>query len=215
MKLKAEEEYVMVFPADLLRTLGYFQGLRLEPARYLSAIESSASFRPRSAVETDPLYKQLIPYIILVFDGSVLSYRRGTRSSEGRLTGNRSIGIGGHVSVTDPNLFSSSYSEGMNRELREELRIDSTYTIRPVAMLNDDSNEVGKVHFGLIHVLVLNEPRVTRNEQAISDLKFLSNAHLFKSIEEYENWSQICIRELPLLLRAAENVSRSLINEKS
>jgi predicted NUDIX family phosphoesterase len=208
MKLKAKEEYVMAFPADLLRTLGYFQGLRLEPARYLSAIESKASFRPRPAVETDPLFKQLIPYVIITFDGSVLSYRRGARSSEDRLTGNRSIGIGGHVSVTDPNLFSSSYSEGMNRELREELRIDSAYAIRPVAMLNDDSNEVGRVHFGLIHVLVLNEPRVTRNEQAISDLKFLSKEQLSKSIEEYESWSQICIGQLALLLGSAESRSQ-------
>jgi predicted NUDIX family phosphoesterase len=67
-------------------------------------------------------------------------------------------------------------------------------------MLNDDSNEVGRVHFGLIHVLVLNEPRVASNEQAIGDLKFLSKEQLSNSIAEYENWSQICIGQLPLLL---------------
>lgn len=200
MKLAAKEEYVLVFPVDLLRTLGYFQGLHMVSAKYLSAIESRSSFRRRIEVETDPLFKQLIPYVIITYGDSVLSYRREARSSEGRLTGNRSIGIGGHVSANDPDLFSPSYSEAMNRELREELRIDSTYTIRPVAMLNDDSNEVGSVHFGLIHILVLNEPKVASNEQAIGDLKFLSKDQLMNSVAEYENWSQICIRHLPVLL---------------
>lgn len=205
MRLKTKEEYVLVFPVKLLRDLGYFQGLHMEPARYLSEIESSASFRPRSSVEDDHLFKQLIPYVIITHNGSVLSYRRGARSSESRLTGNRSIGIGGHVSVTDPNLFSSSYSQAMYRELQEELYIESTYTIKPVAMLNDDSNEVGKVHFGLIHVLNLNEPRVVSNEQAICDLRFLSKEQLVNTIEDYENWSQICIGQLAQMLGTSEN----------
>ena len=134
----------------------------------------------------------------------MLSYRRGARSSEGRLTGNRSIGIGGHVSVSDPNLFSSSYIEATIRELQEELVIDTDYTIRLVAMLNDDSNEVGKVHFGLIHLLEVCEQKIKSNEQEISDLKFLSIQQLVRTIDSYENWSQICIRQLNFLLALKE-----------
>jgi len=199
---KPRDEHVLVFPAGLLQTIGYFQGLHLEIGKYLPAIESSAFFRARKLVETDPLLKQLIPYVIITHLDSVLSYRRGARSSEDRLTGSRSIGIGGHISATDPTLFSSSYSEGMSRELREEVVIDSEYTIRPVAMLNDDSNDVGKVHFGLIHVLGLKEPRVAGREQAIADLKFSPTDHLLNTIGEYENWSKICIKALPVLLES-------------
>lgn len=202
MKTKSSDEYVMVFPANILETLGYFQGLHLDPSKYIGNIESQATFRLRSKVENDFLFKQLIPYVIVTHNGSVLSYRRGARSSESRLKGNRSIGIGGHISASDPNLFSSSYEQGMYRELNEELRIDSTYNIKLVAMLNDDSNEVGRVHFGLIHLLILSEAKVTNNEQAISDLKFLSYEKLSSSIDEYENWSQICIRQLLSLLNA-------------
>jgi predicted NUDIX family phosphoesterase len=203
VRAKNKDEYVLVFPAELLHTLGFFEGLSFQPTKYISAIEESASFRPRASIEGDPLYKQLIPYVIITDGQSVLSYRRGTRSAEARLTGNRSIGIGGHVSARDPSLFTRSYVEGMNRELREEIRIDTTYTIRLVALLNDDSDEVGKVHFGLIHILAIEEQKVSRNEQAISDLKFIPKEHLSKSVEDYENWSRICIRNLDILLSAA------------
>lgn len=208
MKSKDKDEYVLVFPAELLHMLGYFEGLSFEPTKYISAIEENASFRHRATVEDDPLYKQLIPYVIIIHEQSVLSYRRGTRSSEARLTGNRSIGIGGHVSARDPNLFTPSYIKGMNRELREEIRIETPHTITLVALLNDDSNDVGKVHFGLIHLLILEEQKVSKNEQAISDLKFIHKEHLLKSVEEYENWSQLCIRNLDALL-SAEKVART------
>ena len=108
------------------------------------------------------------------------------------------------MSVSDPNLFSSSYIEATIRELQEELVIDTDYTIRLVAMLNDDSNEVGKVHFGLIHLLEVCEQKIKSNEQEISDLKFLSIQQLVRTIDSYENWSQICIRQLNFLLALKE-----------
>ncbi|RJO61023.1 phosphoesterase [candidate division WS5 bacterium] len=203
MKSQDRDEYVLVFPTDLIKTIGYFEGLSFEPDKFVLAIEETASFRPRSAVEDDPLYKQLIPYVIITHGQSVLSYRRGTRSTETRLAGNRSIGIGGHVSATDPNLFTPSYVEGMNRELREEIEINTPYTIKLVALLNDDSNDVGKVHFGLVHIMALKERNISKKEQVISDLKFIPIEDLSRTIEEYENWSQLCIRNLVTLFSAA------------
>ena len=200
MKPEDHSEHVLVFPSSLLRELGMFQGLHFAHQPFFTSLEAAAEFRIRAEMEQDPRYKQVIPYVIVVHQESVLSYRRGKRSAEGRLTGSRSIGIGGHVTVSDPNLLAPSYVEGMNRELREEIRIGAPFTITPIAALNDDSDEVGRVHFGLVHVMRLDKPIVSANEQVLNDLRFEQLDQLRTHVIEYENWSRICIEHIDALL---------------
>jgi len=78
-----------------------------------------------------------------------------------------------HISITDPGLFGSTYEDGLKREINEEVIIDSPYTQRVVALLNDDSNDVGKVHFGVVHVLTLDKPLVKPREKSINETIFL------------------------------------------
>ena len=120
--------------------------------------------------------------------------------SEKRLLNNYSIGIGGHISVNDPNLFTTSYEEGMRREVREEIHIDTEYKSNVVALLNDDSNEVGKVHFGIIHVFDLEEPKIRKREKSINEPKFISLSEIKNRIDKYENWSRICIENVDKLI---------------
>lgn len=202
MEGKKANEFVLVFPTSLLQQLGKFQGLRLATPGYVDAIEAASFYKPRYEAESDPAFKQVIPYVLVEHDLRFLSYRRGARSSEERLKGARSIGIGGHISSSDPNLLRSAYVEGMNREIHEELRIQGRYAIRAAAMLNDDSDEVGMVHFGLIHVMTLEDPVVSSREQAIADLQFMDVEELIAGQDQYENWSQICIRHLPEIVSA-------------
>jgi len=196
-------EYVMVFQSALLRDLGYFNGVSFEAGRYLQAIlnPDNYEFMNRSRAETDPAFKQLIPYVIITHDGSVFSYRRGKLMGEKRLHGNRSIGFGGHISVDDPGLFGTTYDEGMKRELHEEVALSGEYTERRVALINDDSNEVGSVHFGVVHVVELSESSIRPREKSINEAHFVTNDDLITHIDEYETWSQICIRNLESLLR--------------
>ncbi len=56
----------------------------------------------------------------------------------------------------------NQYEEGMNREIKEEVYIETEYVNNIVAPLNDDSNEVGKVHFGIVHIFRLNKPEVSK-----------------------------------------------------
>jgi predicted NUDIX family phosphoesterase len=156
------EEYVLVFPAQLLDQIGAFQGISFEVNKYLDLIlnPKNHTFLKRKDAETDPAYKQLIPYALLHCGSDVFVYRRGKLLAEKRLLGNYSLGIGGHISVTDPGLFGSSYEDGLKREINEEVIIESPYTQRIVALLNDNSNEVGKVHFGIVHALTLEKPLV-------------------------------------------------------
>jgi len=200
MNKKSLEEYVLVFSASLLKELGYFQGLCFGFGKYIDIIQSNCKFMKRENVETNYNYKQLIPYVILDHNDKIFSYRRGALLSEERLLSNYSIGVGGHISVDDPNLFTTLYEEGMNREIREEIYIDTEYVDNIVALLNDDSNEVGKVHFGIIHIFRLNKPEVRKKEKSINEPKFITIKELKKKINKYENWSKICINSIEKLL---------------
>ena len=203
MNHSVSDEFILVFPADTIASVGSFEGLRFNTLDYLAAIEAVASFRLRSAVETDMTFKQVIPYTLVVCGSRVLSYRREVQSAERRLVGNRSVGIGGHVSTHDPSACRPTYEEAMVREIAEELQIQSDYRMARVAVLNDNSDEVGRVHFGVVHVLFLEKPKVSRNEEAIAELRFEDKRELSSAIDGYESWSRICIDGLDKLLTAA------------
>jgi predicted NUDIX family phosphoesterase len=196
------EEYVLVFPTQLLDQIGKFQGVSFELDKYLDIIlnPKNHTFLKRKDAETNPAYKQLIPYALLQFKDTFFVYRRGKLLAEKRLFGNYSLGIGGHISVTDPGLFNTKYEDGLKREISEEVFIESSYTQRVVALLNDDSNDVGKVHFGIVHVLTLEKPSVKPREKSINETKFVDINELQKDIEKFENWSQICIQHIQRLI---------------
>src|SRR5437899_10339128 len=151
----ATEERVLCFERSLLDQLGAFQGVSLEVERYLPVVTASSNlvYRNRNEAEQDKRYKQLIPYVLIFCNGKILRYRRGKGGQESRLHGLYSVGIGGHISDEDHGLFSTGvgYQEGMRREIMEEVAIGEAKEAA-VAVINDDSTEVGLVHFGVVHV---------------------------------------------------------------
>ncbi|MFH0782359.1 MAG: phosphoesterase [Pseudomonadota bacterium] len=195
------DEHVLVFSVNLLSKIGMFQGLIFEPNKYLDTIlrKENHEFMKRRDAENNQHFKQLIPYVIFCHGDKILSYQRGVLLSEDRLLHNHSIGVGGHISIDDPNLFSTSYEEGMYREIHEELHIDTEYSENIVALLNDDSDDVGRVHFGIIHVLKVEKPLVRKKEKSINNPTFEPIQMLKKNIEKYENWSKICIDNIDKL----------------
>ena len=197
------EEYVLAFPTQLLEHIGMFQGVSFELDKYMDILlhPKNHTFIKRKDAETNPAFKQLIPYALIHCGSDVFVYRRGKLLAEKRLLGNYSLGIGGHISVTDPGLFGSSYEDGLKREINEEVIIDSPYTQRIVALLNDDSNEVGKVHFGIVHALTLEKPFVKPKEKSINETKFVGINDLKKDIDGFENWSKICIEHIQKIIQ--------------
>ena len=152
----AAEERVLCFERKLLEDLGVFQGLSLDVDKYLPVVTASANiiYRNRSEAELDRRYKQLIPYVLVLCNGKILRYRRGKGGGEKRLHGFYSVGVGGHISEEDNSLFAKSvgYHDSMRRELMEEVAIEGAKDVA-VALINDDSTDVGYVHFGVVHVL--------------------------------------------------------------
>ena len=201
------DENILVIKRELFDQLGSFQGLQFEPKRYLDAILSRGNnfFLSRARAETDPGHKQIIPYVLIAHGDKVLHYVRGKKAGEQRLVAKASIGIGGHLNDTDESLFAwdeAAYRIGVEREVNEEIRIRSRFQDNIVALLNDDSTEVGRVHLGIVHVFKLEQPNVEKREAVITNLSFLDRNELRNRRDTLETWSQLCLDALEKLLPA-------------
>ena len=195
------EEHVLVIPTPIFHTLGYFQGFCTDVDRYRDVLldAKNVQFRPRSEVETDPGFKQLIPYMIFChtdLSGNIhiFQYVRGKGMGESRLHQKRSIGVGGHIAAEDQGKLSGDvYREGMLRELHEEVVLRTTFTEQCVGLINDDSTEVGRVHLGIVHRLDVAEPNVVSNESDLIESGFMPLDELRKCKDQMESWSAISL----------------------
>jgi len=200
------DENVLVFPRSLFEQLGVFQGFSAEVDRYLPAIldKRNNSFQPRARAESDPNFKQIIPYVVVTDGNSVLHYVRGKKAGEQRLVAKGSIGIGGHINDEDHTLFAfglQAFQDAVKREVCEELAIQDEFDAKPAGLINDDSTEVGRVHFGVVHVLFRTPEKVRKNEQVITQVEFIAIEELKKRREQMESWSQLCLDHLDALLK--------------
>lgn len=199
---RMSQEQVLVVERKVVERVGIFNGLMFDVDRYLHEIfvQGVPCFMDRSQVEKDPGYKQLIPYVIMGHDGKYLSYVRGKRAGETRLVGLRSIGIGGHINPVDWTLFSTesykTYLEAVEREVAEEVSVETGHTNHIVALLNDESNEVGSVHLGIVHYWALDAPKVEKREQMITQMAFMTAAELQEIKDSLETWSGLCVDHL-------------------
>jgi predicted NUDIX family phosphoesterase len=195
------EEHVLVIPAERLQLLGNFTGFApFDRASFEAILDPQhMQFRPRSQVEEDPTFKQLIPYCILQHgsraDGRFFQYTRGSGQGEKRLHAKRSIGIGGHISREDAT-GADLYRSGMERELSEEMIIDGKYTEQLFGFIYDDTTPVGRVHLGVVHLLTLENTDARARESEMMDSGFVSLADLAASRDHFETWSQLCIQQL-------------------
>ncbi|MGL4942052.1 MAG: phosphoesterase [Thermoguttaceae bacterium] len=213
--MSTSSENVLVVPTSLFHTLGYFEGFSRDADRYIPTLLSPANweFRPRSEVEGDPSWKQLIPYMLLCYTpqsamsiappisgcfcdtSQVFCYVRGKGMGEGRLHSKRSVGIGGHISSVD-GTSGDVYRDGMRRELEEEVEITSSYREQCVGLINDDSTEVGRVHLGIVHRFDLASPHVTPREPDLIECNFVAASELMTDLERFESWSAIALAAL-------------------
>lgn len=202
----ATEERVLCFRRQLLEELGVFQGISLDIEKYLPVVTSSSNIQylNRTEAEQDKRFKQLIPYVLIICRGKILRYRRGRGGQETRLHGLYSVGIGGHISEEDHGLFSKGlgYDEGMRRELMEEVAIEEVKA-PAVALINDDSTEVGYVHFGVVHVMHVADETIVGRRSGIVAPEFIPMADAVKDPSGYETWSRFCLEHLDLLLSKA------------
>ncbi len=184
------------------------QGLQVPDAAAMEALLGRMAergfFVERRHAELDASMKQLIPYCVVVRGTDVFLTRRLAAGGESRLHGKRSIGIGGHVNPVDGVAQGADMLvEGMRREIDEELHMGGSWTSRAVGILNDDSTDVGSVHFGLVHV-VETAADVTVRETDTLDGRFVALAEVQRLCREergsFETWSSLVIDRLDELI---------------
>jgi len=166
----------------------------------LEGILGNFVFNTRYIMEEDPNFKQIIPYVVVVNEkNEVLTYQRSPKSGEDRLHNMYSIGVGGHL---DENLENKTeagmeiYLDGMIREIEEELGIKAhrnNFDIK--ATIYDDSNDVGKVHFGVVSLLRIDSKEFSHEGEMdiLVNREFLTLDELLNRHDSLENWSKILI----------------------
>ncbi len=200
---KYSGEQVLVVPRALMEEMGAFQGIQSTDvdtwmARLLAP--ENHFFMDRALAEEDPTHKQLIPYCIFRCGEKILHYTRGKAGGESRLHAKISVGVGGHINPIDTasgRVGPDAYFAAVARELEEELEIKSEQHSRIIALLNDDTNPVGQVHLGIVHLVDLDQMDVRSREDALCDLGFTALSELRgEMFDRLETWSQHCIEYL-------------------
>jgi predicted NUDIX family phosphoesterase len=190
--MAASPELVFVVPRTAVMANGGWRGIRTSGLEeLLEAIEQQGRYEPRDAMERDPAFKQVIPYLVLR-DGERYFLMRRTRAGrDERLHDRYSIGVGGHLNPGDGGL-----DGGLRREWAEELEADFVPTFRLVGLLNDDTTDVGSVHLGVVYVAdAAGRPVAIRETDKLTG-RFVDPAAVAEVEAELESWSQLAFEQL-------------------
>jgi predicted NUDIX family phosphoesterase len=181
------EELVLVVPRERILGPRAWRGiLSGGTGPYLEAIAAAGRFEPRAAMERDPAFKQVIPYLVLRDRGRYFLMRRTRAGGDERLHERFSIGVGGHVNPGDLDL-----AGGLTREWSEELAADFVPEFRLLGILNDDETDVGRVHLGVVYLAEAAGRSVTVRETTKLEGQFVAPAALLAVYDRMESWSQL------------------------
>jgi predicted NUDIX family phosphoesterase len=153
---------------------------------FLAAVAQHGEFRARDEAETDPSWKQIIPYVLLRDGERVFLMRRTRAGADERLHDRYSIGVGGHVNPEDGDV-----AGGLAREWSEEIEADFVPAFEPVGVLNDDSNAVGAVHLGLVFGADAGGRAVAIREREKLDGAFATLDEVASVADRLETWSAL------------------------
>lgn len=180
-------EQVLVIARALVPDAGDWHGLRTAGMdAFLDEVDRHARYAPRAEMESDPAWKQLIPYLVLRDGDRYFLMRRTKAGADARLHDRWSIGVGGHLNPGDAGL-----TGGLRREWREELDAAFEPEFEPVALLNDDTTDVGAVHLGIVVLAdAAGRPvRVRETDKLIGG--FATAAEVTAVRDDLETWSRL------------------------
>ena len=182
-------------------------------AEWTARIRAKGFFVERRWAEADSSFKQVIPYTVVTHgvgaDERVLLLERKAAGGEVRLHGKLSIGVGGHINPVDGPVDGQAAGQeaeadvldaGCRRELEEELNFDTSYEVHAVGAINDESGDVGSVHFGLVNVARCATPAVAIRETDMLEGRFVALDELERLAAEeggrFETWSALIVPHL-------------------
>lgn len=205
MGSEKDDQIIMAVPVDVLFGADgehHFQGFRPHHEQdYESLILRHGGYMRRGDIETDFTIKHPIGYSVVLnpFTKQIFAYLRSGDHAEGRLAGKLSIGLGGHVErgvdSTAPNPMETS----RDRELSEEVRFvgGTIKRIHLLGYLNDDRDDVGKVHFGFLNVAITDAQKVAPGDPEVAYGELMTFEELAEKCAQpkvmFEGWSQIAL----------------------
>jgi len=188
-----DEQILVVKRSDLFsgdNPDGFYQGVvRKNIAHYEKIIREHAQFLPRSLMEFDERYKQIIPYLVFTHNNRLFLMQRSPKASESRLANKYSLGIGGHVNESD--IVNCDIAGWGEREFHEEIDYKGDIvSMTPIGILNDDSNSVGRVHAGIVYLLHGNSDEISVKSE-LQEGMLLSHEECEAFYDRMEPWSQL------------------------
>ncbi len=150
----------------------------------------------RFFVENDPNFKQIIPYLIIKFKNKYFMFHRFPFGVENRLFYKYSIGIGGHINEEDIDKSNDLIYSGLKREFNEELIYRGKFKSKIIGLINDDFDDVGKVHFGIAYLIEIESSDIEVREKSKMEGKLVNKKELLRYKNKMERWSQIMIANL-------------------
>lgn len=184
-------EEILVIPVKLLFSqVNMWQGINTQDFdSIIQSIQNYVVSMPRAHAETNFAYKQIIPYILFMFDNKLFVMQRKNNASEQRLASKFSLGIGVHIRQDD--IEHNDIFAWALREFHEEVDYQGNLSYKKIGILNDDSSDVGKVHLGIIWLVIGNSDKIAiKNEHKSGVL--LTFEECMNLYENMENWSRIC-----------------------
>jgi predicted NUDIX family phosphoesterase len=181
------DELVYVVPRVAVPDAAGWYGTRTDGLDdFVRALERDGRYEPRGDMERDPSFKQVIPYLVLRDGPRYFLMQRTSAGRDERLHGLYSIGVGGHLNPGDGGLLG-----GLEREWHEELVADFVPEFRLVALLNDDTTDVGAVHLGAVYVADAGGRPVAIRETDKLTGTFADPADVAAVTDQMETWSRL------------------------
>lgn len=203
---RGADEMIWGIPRATALPHGAWRGFRTFASREegeaeIGRLEGAAQVRPRRELEMDPEWKQPIPYAIAIFRDATnraflfwMDRREGT--SDRRLHGRASFGVGGHIGAADTGIESA-----LTREWSEEVATPAPPSFTPLGLLNDDGDDVGRVHLGVVYLARLASPEIQVREREKLAGALVPLEEAVARADELEGWSAALISHIEALAR--------------
>ncbi|NGU45522.1 NUDIX domain-containing protein [Staphylococcus aureus] len=198
------DEQIIVVPREIIfnnekNTFNGFLNKNKPEGQNIFDALSQYEVKRRGDMEEDPSYKQLISYCLLENEhGEILVYERLSGGGEARLHGQSSIGVGGHMNdAPGAESINEVLRVNAQRELEEEVGLSEqdSQNMEYIGFINDDNNEVGKVHIGVVFKITVSTNDVEAKETDTLRIKWVEKGNI-ESYDDFETWSALILQDL-------------------
>ena len=198
---RGADEMIWGIPRATALPHGAWRGFRAFASREegeaeIARLEGAVQVRPRRELEMDPEWKQPIPYAIAIFRDATnraflfwMDRLEGT--SDRRLHGRASFGVGGHIGAADTGIEAA-----LAREWNEEVATPALPRFTPLGLLNDDGDDVGRVHLGVVYLALLASPEIQVREREKLAGALVPLEEAVARADELEGWSAALISHI-------------------